>query len=272
MPRPALPRISDITEPEAIYYGIPPCPNGNPFYGYTKDGVLCDPNTNVAGTKLDRLPELMILPLFMLAASNRNLGPYSLGTMAIFAFAMMTHRVSLVAVIAMGLLALALWAFDSAPIVILQIGSWLYHALLGSAAGAVQFASNVPLVGNFIGLGVWAVLFPFMWLVQWMGSAFGGVFGGLFGTLLLWMTFGPFGLLMGLLTQLRYHGPSPAMRLLAKLGRSTEQGGIPVLSEIVRNLPALGTLMQRAPAPPKIGCNGKKDASLGEPLWRDAER
>ena len=101
MPRPALPRISDITEPEAIYYGIPPCPNGNPFYGYTKDGVLCDPNTNVAGTKLDRLPELMILPLFMLAASNRNLGPYSLGTMAIFAFAMMTHRVSLVAVIAM---------------------------------------------------------------------------------------------------------------------------------------------------------------------------
>ena len=85
MPRPALPRISDITEPDAIYYGIPPCPNGNPFQGYTKDGVLCTPNTNLAGTKLDRLPELMILPLFMLAASNRNLGPYSLGTMAIFA-------------------------------------------------------------------------------------------------------------------------------------------------------------------------------------------
>ena len=104
-----------------------------------------------------------------------------------------------------------------------------------------------------------------------MGSA-RRVFGGLFGTLLLWMTFGPFGLLMGLLTQLRYHGPSPAMRLLAKLGRSTEQGGIPVLSEIVRNLPALGTLDTTAPAPPKIGCNGKKDASLGEPLWRDAER
>ena len=61
-------------------------------------------------------------------------------------------------------------------------------------------------------------------------------------------------------------------RLLAKLGRSTEQGGIPVLSEIVRNLPALGTLMHKAPAPPKIGCNGKKDPSLGEPLWRDAER
>ena len=53
---------------------------------------------------------------------------------------------------------------------------------------------------------------------------------------------------------------------------STEQGGIPVLSEIVRNWPGLGTLMRKAPAPPKIGCNGKKDPSLGEPLWRDAER
>ena len=58
----------------------------------------------------------------------------------------------------------------------------------------------------------------------------------------------------------------------AKLGRSTEAGGIPVLSEIVRNLPALGTLMHKAPAPKKIGCNGAKEPALGEPLWRDAER
>ena len=188
-----------------------------------------------------------------------NLNPYSLATTAMFALLMSTHRISLLAVVAIMCFIAALYFFDAAPPLILGAGAWTYRAALTTGASLVHSAASVPYVGKYLGLAMWAILWPFMMLVQKMGGLFSGIGGGLIGTLMMLWFFGPFGILLALMVQLH---------LFQKIGPSTAMGGIPFVSDLVRNFPAMGTLSQRAPAPRKKGCNGSEEPRLGEPLWR----